>query len=42
MLYWCKLNSNIGDALEDEENAEAISLFEDVVCLNDAIEDEGK
>ncbi|KAK9286329.1 hypothetical protein L1049_014720 [Liquidambar formosana] len=28
--------------VKDEENAKAISLFEDVVCLNDAIEDEGK
>ncbi|PNX69033.1 hypothetical protein L195_g056493, partial [Trifolium pratense] len=26
----------------DEENAKAISLFENVVRLNDAIEDEGK
>ena len=28
--------------LQDEENANAMSLFEDVVRLNDAIEDEGK
>lgn len=28
--------------VKDEENAKAISLFEDVVRLNDAIEDEGK
>ena len=27
---------------QDEENAKAISLFENVVHLNDAIEDEGK
>lgn len=27
---------------QDEENAKAITLFEDVVRLNDAIEDEGK
>lgn len=27
---------------QDEENAKAISLFEDVIHLNDAIEDEGK
>ncbi|KAF3648811.1 hypothetical protein FXO38_17978 [Capsicum annuum] len=28
--------------VKDEENAKAISLFKDVVCLNDAIEDEAK
>ncbi|XP_016484912.1 damage-control phosphatase At2g17340 [Nicotiana tabacum] len=28
--------------VKDEENAKAISLFEEVVCLNDAIEDEAK
>ncbi|CAL5208138.1 unnamed protein product [Lathyrus oleraceus] len=28
--------------IKDEENAKAISLFENVVSLNDAIEDEGK
>ncbi|XP_060667530.1 damage-control phosphatase At2g17340-like [Ziziphus jujuba] len=28
--------------VKDEENAKAISLFEDVVRINDAIEDEGK
>ncbi|KAK1282263.1 Uncharacterized protein QJS10_CPB22g01499 [Acorus calamus] len=28
--------------VKDEENAKAIVLFEDVVCLNDAIEDGGK
>jgi len=27
---------------QDEENAKAITLFENVVRLNDAIEDEGK
>lgn len=27
---------------QDEENANAITLFEDVVRLNDAIEDESK
>ncbi|KAK1266396.1 hypothetical protein QJS04_geneDACA014497 [Acorus gramineus] len=28
--------------VKDEENAKAITFFEDVVCLNDAIEDGGK
>ncbi|CAN4118031.1 unnamed protein product [Withania somnifera] len=28
--------------VKDEENAKAISLFKDVICLNDAIEDEAK
>ncbi|KAK1256493.1 hypothetical protein QJS04_geneDACA010412 [Acorus gramineus] len=28
--------------VKDEENAKAIAFFEDVVCLNDAIEDGGK
>nr|DAD46501.1 TPA_asm: hypothetical protein HUJ06_016438 [Nelumbo nucifera] len=28
--------------VKDEENAKAILLFEDVVCLNDSIEDEGQ
>lgn len=27
---------------QDEENSKVISLFEDVIRLNDAIEDEGK
>lgn len=30
------------DCYQDEENARAISLFKDVVSLNDAIEDEAK
>lgn len=30
------------DFYQDEENARAISLFKDVVSLNDAIEDEAK
>lgn len=34
--------SNCDWTLQDEENAKAISLFENVVDLNDAIEDEVK
>ncbi|KAK7380192.1 hypothetical protein VNO78_32682 [Psophocarpus tetragonolobus] len=34
--------SDIFKKVKDEENAKAISLFENVVRLNDAIEDEGK
>lgn len=34
--FWCM------KMRQDEENAKAISLFEEVVRLNDAIEDEAK
>ncbi|XP_061339020.1 damage-control phosphatase At2g17340-like isoform X2 [Gastrolobium bilobum] len=51
ILFLCKLREqvlrelgfrDIFKKVKDEENAKAISLFENVVRLNDAIEDEGK
>lgn len=42
LIYLCFVNFFLDNMDQDEENAKAISLFEDIVHLNDAIEDEGK
>lgn len=42
MLFWPWFVIPLHWIQQDEENAKAISLFENVVSLNDAIEDEGK